>query len=137
MVTLGGVKTRLVEGKKNKKQAEDKFHELAAQRARLPECSSARVADVIEAFLAWSTVHRSEETNRNYLWYGQKFAEVVGYRGDIHWDQTKPDGMPRKLMDCSRMTALGWTPRIPLRDGLKAAYAWYRQQVGATPGLSL
>lgn len=64
-------------------------------------------------------------------------AEVVGYRGDIHWDRTKPDGMPRKLMDCSRMTALGWTPRIPLRDGLKGAYAWYRQQVGATPGHSL
>lgn len=58
-------------------------------------------------------------------------AEVVGYRGDIHWDRTKPDGMPRKLMDCSRMTALGWTPRIPLREGLNDAYAWYRQQVGA------
>jgi GDP-L-fucose synthase len=64
-------------------------------------------------------------------------AEVVGYRGDIHWDRTKPDGMPRKLMDGSRMTALGWTPRIPLREGLKDAYAWYRQQVGATPERSL
>lgn len=64
-------------------------------------------------------------------------AEVVGYRGDIHWDRTKPDGMPRKLMDCSRMTALGWTPRIPLREGLKDAYAWYRQQVGARPERSL
>ncbi|MBS0171423.1 MAG: GDP-L-fucose synthase [Nitrospira sp.] len=57
-------------------------------------------------------------------------AEVVGYQGDIHWDRSKPDGMPRKLMDCSRMTALGWTPRISLREGLKDAYAWYRQQVG-------
>ncbi len=64
-------------------------------------------------------------------------AEVVGYRGDIQWDRAKPDGMPRKLMDCSRMTALGWTPRIPLRDGLKDAYAWYRQQVGVTPGHAL
>ncbi|MBS0157787.1 MAG: GDP-L-fucose synthase [Nitrospira sp.] len=61
-------------------------------------------------------------------------AEVVGYRGDIHWDRTKPDGMPRKLMDCSRMTALGWTPRIPLREGLIDAYAWYRQHLRATPG---
>ncbi len=57
-------------------------------------------------------------------------AEVVGYQGEVHWDRSKPDGMPRKLMDCSRMTALGWTPRIPLREGLKDAYAWYRQQVG-------
>ncbi len=56
-------------------------------------------------------------------------AEVVGYRGVIHWDRTKPDGMRRKLMDCSRMTALGWTPKIPLREGLKDAYAWYRKQV--------
>lgn len=63
-------------------------------------------------------------------------AEVVGYQGEIRWDRTKPDGMPRKLMDCGRMTALGWTPRIPLREGLKAAYEWYRQQVSATPGRS-
>jgi len=79
MVTLGGVKTRLAEGRKNRKQAEDKFHELAAQRARVPEAPSARVADVIEAFLAWSKIHRSDETNRNYIWYGEKFAEAAGY----------------------------------------------------------
>ena len=56
-------------------------------------------------------------------------AEVVGYHGEIHWDRTKPDGMPRKLMECSRMTALGWTPRIPLPEGLVDAYGWYRRQV--------
>jgi GDP-L-fucose synthase len=61
-------------------------------------------------------------------------AEIVGYRGNIHWDRTKPDGMPRKLMDGSRMTALGWTPRISLREGLKDAYAWFRQQMDPTPG---
>lgn len=58
-------------------------------------------------------------------------AEVVGYRGDIHWDRTKPDGMPRKLMDCSRMTSLGWRPRIALREGLMDAYAWYQGHIGA------
>lgn len=52
-------------------------------------------------------------------------ANVVGYHGEILWDRSKPDGMPRKLMDCSRMTALGWTPRIALRAGLKDAYQWY------------
>ena len=56
-------------------------------------------------------------------------AEVVGYRGDIHWDPTKPDGMPRKLMDCGRMKALGWTPRIPLREGLQDAHRWYQGHV--------
>jgi len=79
MVTLGGVKTRLAEGKANKKAAQDKFHELALVQSRAPEAPSARVADVIEAFLAWSKLHRSEETNRNYFWYGEKFAESAGY----------------------------------------------------------
>ncbi len=53
-------------------------------------------------------------------------AEVVGYRGAIHWDPTKPDGMPRKLMDSGRITALGWKPTISLRQGLNETYLWYR-----------
>lgn len=48
--------------------------------------------------------------------------EVVGFRGNIVWDHTKPDGTPRKLMDSSRLTALGWKPKIDLRTGLKLAY---------------
>jgi hypothetical protein len=79
MVTLGGVKTRLAEGKANKQAAQDKFHELALLQSRVPEAPSARVADVIEAFLAWSKIHRSDETNRNYFWYGEKFAEAAGF----------------------------------------------------------
>lgn len=79
MVTLGGVKIRLAQGKENRKPAEQKYHELAAVRTRAPEAPSARVADVIEAFLAWSKLHRSDETNRNYIWYGQKFSEEAGY----------------------------------------------------------
>ncbi|MFF9769332.1 GDP-L-fucose synthase family protein [Streptomyces sp. NPDC014636] len=50
-------------------------------------------------------------------------AEVVGFRGRIVLDPTKPDGTPRKLLDVSRMTALGWRPRIALRDGIAATYA--------------
>ncbi len=49
--------------------------------------------------------------------------ETTGYGGDVAFDPSKPDGTPRKLMDSSRMTALGWKPRITLRDGLKDAYA--------------
>jgi GDP-L-fucose synthase len=48
--------------------------------------------------------------------------KVVGYTGDIQWDTTKPDGTPRKLLDVSRMKALGWSPRIPLETGLRSAY---------------
>ena len=52
---------------------------------------------------------------------------VVGYTGDITWDSSKPDGTPRKLMDSSRITALGWTPRIDLEAGLRSTYEWYRR----------
>ncbi len=51
--------------------------------------------------------------------------EVVGYRGVVAWDATKPDGTPRKLLDISRVRALGWAPRISLGDGIAATYAGY------------
>lgn len=54
-------------------------------------------------------------------------AQVVGYRGKIRWDRTKPDGMPRKLMDSGRINSLGWKPVISLPDGLRRTYEWYRQ----------
>jgi GDP-L-fucose synthase len=52
--------------------------------------------------------------------------EVVGYTGAIRWDTTKPDGAPRKLMDGSRLLALGWRPEIGLREGIAIAYADFR-----------
>jgi len=50
-------------------------------------------------------------------------AEEVGYRGRVEWDSSMPDGTPRKLLDVSRMRALGWTARIGLREGIAATYA--------------
>ena len=55
----------------------------------------------------------------------QLIAEIVGYRGVIEWDPTKPDGTPRKLLDVSRLRALGWRPRTKLADGIRQTYAWY------------
>ncbi|MFA7323495.1 MAG: GDP-L-fucose synthase [Candidatus Nanopelagicales bacterium] len=52
-------------------------------------------------------------------------ASVVGYQGTIEWDTSKPDGMPRKLLDTSRINELGWKPEISLRDGLASTYEWY------------
>jgi GDP-L-fucose synthase len=51
--------------------------------------------------------------------------EVVGYAGELRFDPGKPDGTPRKLLDVSRMTALGWRARILLREGLQETYASY------------
>ncbi len=49
-------------------------------------------------------------------------ADTVGYKGTIEWDTSKPNGTPRKLLDVSKATALGWTYRTELRDGIKLAY---------------
>ncbi len=56
--------------------------------------------------------------------------DVVGYTGDIVYDTSKPDGTPRKLLDISRLRALGWQARIPLREGIAATYAWYCANYG-------
>ena len=55
-------------------------------------------------------------------------AKVVGYTGEIRWDRAKPDGTPRKLLDCRRMTALEWTPQISLQNGIDSTYRWYVEQ---------
>jgi GDP-L-fucose synthase len=52
-------------------------------------------------------------------------ASVVGFDGTIEWDSSKPDGMPRKLLDTSRINELGWKPQISLRDGVASTYEWY------------
>jgi GDP-L-fucose synthase len=54
--------------------------------------------------------------------HAEKIATIVGYQGNIEFDTTKPDGIPRKLLDSSRLNALGWQPKIGLADGLAAAY---------------
>ncbi|MHB1169204.1 MAG: GDP-L-fucose synthase [Longimicrobiales bacterium] len=51
---------------------------------------------------------------------------VVGYDGEIEFDASKPDGTPRKLMDVSRLTALGWRAQIGLEEGIRSTYEWYR-----------
>jgi len=58
----------------------------------------------------------------------QLVCDVVGFQGKIVFDASKPDGMPRKLMDSSRLATLGWQPRTALRDGIATTYAWYLGQ---------
>lgn len=60
-------------------------------------------------------------------------ASVIGFEGSIEWDSAKPDGMPRKLLDTSRINALGWRPSITLRDGVASTYAWYVENVNSLP----
>ncbi|MCX7302081.1 MAG: GDP-L-fucose synthase [Rhodobacterales bacterium] len=56
-------------------------------------------------------------------------AEVTGFKGRVSFDATKPDGTPRKLMDVSRLSAMGWTARVALKDGIAGTYDWFRTHV--------
>ena len=55
----------------------------------------------------------------------ETIKKVVGYQGDVTWDQTKPDGMPKKLLDASKLNSLVWKPEISLTDGIKSTYNEY------------
>ena len=55
-------------------------------------------------------------------------CSVVGFRGSLRYDSSKPDGTPRKVLDTSKIRALGWSPRIALRDGIEQTYQWYLAQ---------
>jgi len=55
-------------------------------------------------------------------------GEVVGFKGDLRFDHTKPDGTPIKLLDVSKLTALGWQAHTPLAEGINKAYQWYLEQ---------
>jgi len=53
-------------------------------------------------------------------------AELSGFKGELAWDSSKPDGTPRKVLDVSKAKALGWAPKISLRDGVASTIAWYK-----------
>jgi GDP-L-fucose synthase len=54
-------------------------------------------------------------------------ADAVGFKGEIVWDSSRPDGTPRKLMDNSRLLSMGWKPEIDLPTGLRLAYADFQR----------
>jgi GDP-L-fucose synthase len=55
-------------------------------------------------------------------------ARVIGYDGPIEWDDTKPDGTPRKLLDSERIRATGWRPEVDLEEGIRLTYDWFRRK---------
>jgi len=58
-------------------------------------------------------------------------ASIVGFEGRLVWDDTKPDGTPRKLLDVARINALGWQAKIQLADGIETTYGWYLENLPA------
>ncbi len=68
----------------------------------------------------------------------QMLARAIGFEGRFEFDSSKPDGTPRKVLDVSRLTALGWKPRIPLETGVAITYDWFRRQLAeAAPAAAL
>lgn len=92
------------------------------------------VDDLADACL-FAMEHYDDERPINVGWgwdvtiheLAQTIAHVVGYRGHFDFDTSKPDGTPRKVLDTSRLAALGWRPRVDLRSGLALTYDWYRR----------
>ena len=68
-------------------------------------------------------VGSGEETSIAQL--ARTIADVIGYGGKFHYDKSNPDGMPRKLLDVARLSALGWSAQTSLTDGIRQTYAWY------------
>jgi GDP-L-fucose synthase len=63
-------------------------------------------------------------------------AQVVGFKGRFEQDASQPDGTPRKLLDISRLTALGWRPRVDLATGIRFTYDWYRRHFAQAPAVT-
>ena len=59
----------------------------------------------------------------------ETIAKVTNFKGNLYFNNTKPDGTPRKLMDISRLKSLSWKPKISLEEGLKSTYEWYKENI--------
>ena len=57
-------------------------------------------------------------------------ADVVGFKGGIVWDTSKPNGTPRKVLNIDKIKSLGWEPEIGLKEGLESTYEWYKKSIG-------
>jgi len=88
------------------------------------DCADALVF-LLKNYSDASHVNVGSGEDLSILELAQLVCEVVEFEGEIVLDRSKPDGTPRKLMDSGKLQAMGWSPRIPLREGLAATYEWY------------
>jgi GDP-L-fucose synthase len=80
---------------------------------------------VMEHYEDWELLNVGVGEDLTIAELAGKVARVVGYAGAIRFDPSKPDGTPRKLLDVSRIHALGWRARIAFDEGIAATYEWY------------
>jgi GDP-L-fucose synthase len=88
------------------------------------DCADALVF-LLKSYSDASHVNVGSGEDLPILELAQIVCDVVGFKGEITLDHSRPDGTPRKLMNSGKLQAMGWNPRIPLREGLAATYEWY------------
>jgi len=69
-------------------------------------------------------------TDISILDLAKLIAKEVGFKGEISWDKSKPDGTPQKLLDTSKINDLGWFPTMKLKAGISKSYEWYKDSIG-------
>ena len=92
------------------------------------DCADALVF-LLKNYSSADTINIGTGTDLTIAELAEIVADVVGFRGRIVFDTSKPDGTPRKLLDVRRLAVLGWTAKVGLREGIVSTYAWYRDQL--------
>jgi GDP-L-fucose synthase len=87
---------------------------------------AAAVVYLLESYDDDSTINVGTGSDLTIAEIAATVAKAVGYQGRTAWDTTKPDGMPRKLLDVSRLSGLGWHASVPLAEGVASTVEWYR-----------
>lgn len=100
--------------------------DLAAASVHVMELEDASYRANTEPMLSHINVGTGRDCTIKEL--AETIARVTGFQGDIRFDTSKPDGAPRKLLEVSRLAALGWQAGIGLEDGLRETYAWFAAQ---------
>jgi GDP-L-fucose synthase len=117
-------------------------HEFAIWGSGEPRREFLHVDDCADA-LVFLMQSYSEEQHVNVgagedisiLELAQLVAKTTGFTGEIRTDPSKPDGTPRKLLSVKKLSALGWQPRVSLKDGLAATYRWFLNNIGNLRGV--
>lgn len=120
-----------------------KFHEAKEENASVVTCfgtGNARrefihVSDVVDACMFLMEHYEENQhinvgvgTDVSIYELAHMVADIVGFEGTIEWDTSRPDGMPRKVLDVSRINKLGWHAKISLENGIRETYNWYLKE---------
>ncbi len=112
-------------------------HEVTVWGTGTPRREFLHVDDLADAVLYMLDCYDAEQIV-NVGWgedvtireLAEMVLSTIGYTGRLVFDSTKPDGTPRKLLETSRLTALGWKPKITLQEGIQSTYEWFREHSG-------